>query len=263
MASFISPVFFTFASIVPALAVNVLMGGTRWHYKDYFGGTSTWFAGCSDLRPGECCLKPPGLIIDPGFTTFSLLSDLDIAFLWQARRLTPERQRTARGCSGLPFRSFMGAPSWTYQWSNPNPFVDGETSARVAGASYLRLPPKLPPDKIESVWLGIEGLKGFVWGGGKWFADAEGYPSSGSFLPKRQEVTSNVSFPRPQISKNKSLFGGGTFFAKESEMGRWVDWVEINGTRFDLVEREDMNGTILRYGDSTGTKIDISTNNLN
>ncbi|KAL8935302.1 MAG: hypothetical protein Q9211_004766 [Gyalolechia sp. 1 TL-2023] len=254
----------TLTLTTPAFAVSVLLGGTRWHFKDYFGGTSVWAAGCSNLQPGECCLKPPGLIIDPGFTTFTSLSDLDIAFLWHTRRLSLDRHRTARGCSGLPFRTHVGGTSWTYRWGNANPFSDGEASARVAGASYLRLPPKLPPDEEESIWLGIEGLKAFVWGGGKWFANAEGYPSgAANFLPKRQEVKSNVSFPAPQISKNRSLFQGGTFLAQESEKRRWVDWIEINGTRFDLVERQDVHNAVQRYIDGIGTVLDLRTDGTN
>ncbi|KAL8932751.1 MAG: hypothetical protein Q9216_006693 [Gyalolechia sp. 2 TL-2023] len=255
MARYRSCIVLVLALTLPTLAVNVLLGGTRWHFKDYFGGTSVWTAGCSNLRPGECCLKPPGLIIDPGFTTFTFLSDLDIAFLWQTRHLSPARQRTARGCSGLPFRTHMGGTSWTYQWSNSNPFKDGEASPRVAGASYLRLPPRLPPDEEESVWLGVEGLKGFVWGGGKWFVGS-------SLLPKRQDVESNVSFPGPQISKNRSFFKGGTLFAQESEKGRWVDWFEINGTKYELVEQEDVHSADLRYRDGRGIASDLIVDDI-
>lgn len=99
-----------------------------------------------------------------------------------------------------------------------------------------------------------------MWGGGKWFANAEGYPSSvANLLPKRQGMKSNITFPGPQISKNRSLYKGGTFLAQESEKGRWVDWIEINGTRFDLVKREDVHNADLRYRDGTGTVLDLRT----
>ncbi|KAL9593148.1 MAG: hypothetical protein Q9219_007662 [cf. Caloplaca sp. 3 TL-2023] len=240
--------------LVPVHAVSVILGGTRWLYKDYFGGTTSWTAGCTSLLPGECCLKPPHLIIDPGFTTFTSLSDHDIAFLWQSRPLqTQVQMRTARGCSGTPFRSHMGGPSWTYQWGNPNPFSDAEAVKRVAGASYLRLPPKVPPDGRESVWLGVEGLKGFVWGGGQWFFNGQGYGSGdlGWQFPRRDG--GGVVFPGPQISRNWGVWRGGRFWAESPRRGKWVDWVQVNGSRY-----VDSEGEGARYRSAEGGILDFN-----
>ncbi|KAL9580434.1 MAG: hypothetical protein Q9212_004493, partial [Teloschistes hypoglaucus] len=66
-------------------AVSVTIGGKRWLFADIHGNTQLWTFGCHDLAPGECCLKPPGLLLDPGFVTFTGLQDLDIAFLWKTR----------------------------------------------------------------------------------------------------------------------------------------------------------------------------------
>ena len=127
----------------------------------------------------------------------------------------------------------------------------------MAGASFLRLPPRVPPDGRESVWLGVEGLRGFVWGGGKWFAAG----SSGKLdmLPKRkkrrEQGFSEEFPPGPQISKNRSLFRGGRFRARAPERGRYVDWVVVNGTNYTL---HGGGGRELVYSSDSGSVLDFN-----
>ncbi|KAI4199755.1 MAG: hypothetical protein LQ350_004382 [Teloschistes chrysophthalmus] len=149
----------------PTLAVSVTIGGRRWLFTSPTGETQIWTFGCHDLAPGECCLKPPGLLLDPGFVTFTDLQDLDIAFSWKARLLSEPGVwlvEAREACEGESFRSSVGGGvgergGWTYKWdgraSDPNE-NGGEPNPRVAGANYLRLPPKLPPSSREVDWLG-------------------------------------------------------------------------------------------------------------
>ncbi|KAL8706510.1 MAG: hypothetical protein Q9201_000442 [Fulgogasparrea decipioides] len=247
------------ALVKSTVQVNVMIGGKRWLFSDEYGNVDVWTGGCRELHPGECCMKPPGLAIDPGFVVFTGLQDLDIAFLWRARMLSPPEElppRAIQGCSGENFRSQIGGPSWTYRWGNNNPFGPADPNPRAAGANYLRLPPKLPPDPTEVGWLGIEGIKGFVYGGGRWFSKQAGYSSSvtgpGSledFLPKRERI----GCPGPQISKSRSLFKGGTFYASATQRGRYVDWITINGTNFTDGGLGD-----LQYKSNAGLTLDLN-----
>ncbi|KAL8803013.1 MAG: hypothetical protein Q9182_003439 [Xanthomendoza sp. 2 TL-2023] len=234
------------AFVNPSFQVHVMIGGTRWTFANYFGDVVSWVAGCSNLPPGECCIKPRGLIIDPGFVYFADLENLDIAFVWSDRRLS--WWRTTDGCSGIPFRSQVGGPTWNYKWANRNPFLESQGEARAAGASYLRLPPKLPPDPTEVNWLGVEGIKGLVWGGGKWFASEPGQTHAG-LVWKRQ----SGSPPASQISRNKSVLKGGTFYAVPPPRGRYIDWITINGTNYTSNVADD-----LKYRSEAGRVLNLN-----
>ncbi|KAL8782559.1 MAG: hypothetical protein Q9213_005284 [Squamulea squamosa] len=199
-------------------------------------------------RGGECCATPPGLILDPGVVHFYHLQNLDIAFLWRDRRLSwwfaPTRM--AHSCSGIPFRSKVGGPSWTYNWYALN----REDITQATGASFIRLPPKIPPDADEVNWLGVEGLKGLVWGGGQWFANQAGYPRGVSgFMVERQ----NHGPPGPQISRSRSMLRGGTFYATPPSKGRYIDWVTINGTNYTHEGEGD-----LTYKNAAGRVLDLN-----
>ncbi|KAI4246828.1 MAG: hypothetical protein LQ352_006304, partial [Teloschistes flavicans] len=170
--------------IETAWQVDVTIGGKRWLFSDEAGNFQIWTAGCHDLQPGECCMKPPGLLLDPGFVVFTGLQDLDIAFLWKTRLLSQPGAFPVvadEACSGDSFRSQVGGPTWTYKWGANDPSNGNDPAPRAAGANYLRLPPKLPPSSTEVDWLGMEGLGGFVWDKGTWSSSSKNYQIS-SFL---------------------------------------------------------------------------------
>lgn len=246
-----------------SLQVDVMIGGKRWVFSDEYGNIEVWSAGCENLQPGECCMKPPGLAINPGFVVFTGLQDLDIAFLWKARLLSPPDTfpvQATHGCSGDSFRSQMGGPSWTYRWgsawANDNPADEAVRNPNAAGANYLRLPPRLPPTEKEVDWLGMEGMKGFVWDSGKWFKDQVQYAPMfvGSGGSKRSLKRDSTILPGPQISKNKSMFKGGTFYASQTQKGRYVDWITINGTNFTDGGRGN-----LKYTNVAGLTLDLNS----
>ncbi|KAL8688587.1 MAG: hypothetical protein Q9218_005535 [Villophora microphyllina] len=249
--------FFLILALVDfSLQVDVVIGGKRWLFTDEHGNVEIWTAGCHDLQPGECCMKPPGLIIDPGFVLFTGLQDLDVAFLWKMRLLSPPGEwpvQAHEACSGDSFRSQVGGPTWTYKWGASDPSNAKDPNPRAAGANYLRLPPKLPPSATEVDWLGMEGLEGFVYDKGKWIADQQYAsiivgPGGSNPLPKRKEV----KCPGTQISKNRSVFRGGTFYASPAKRGRYADWVCTNGTNFT---NAGLGG--LKYTDKAGRVLDL------
>ncbi|KAI4105081.1 MAG: hypothetical protein L6R37_002885 [Teloschistes peruensis] len=258
-------------SPTPAHTVSVTIGGKRWLFTDVHGNTQLWTFGCHNLAPGECCLKPPGLLLDPGFVTFTGLQDLDIAFLWKMQLLSEEGAwpvEAREGCEGESFRSVVGGAEgqergrWEYKWngrrSNSDPSgdtEDGQPNPRVAGANYLRLPPKLPPSSAEVNWLGMEGLGGFVWDKGRWLcpdqllsAFTTGF---GSGLRRRGGKGKGTGETGQQISKNRSVWRGGRFVARRMgrERGRWPDWVGVGGKNYsNIVEGEGG----VRYRDAEG-----------
>ncbi|KAL8738399.1 MAG: hypothetical protein Q9181_000821 [Wetmoreana brouardii] len=129
--------------------------------------------------------------------------------------------------------------SWRYEWAYSNNSRYGPS-----GASYIRLPPRLPPDQTEVDWLNVEGMRALVWGGGNWFTGA----SSGLSLRKRAAT----QWPGPQISKNRGFYKGGSFYATSPPMMRSPDFITANGTRFTA---GGTDGSV--YKDAAGNILDF------
>ncbi|KAL8946544.1 MAG: hypothetical protein Q9222_007071 [Ikaeria aurantiellina] len=245
--------FFLLALISPSHQVDVLLGGSLVQYRlpSIWPNYDSWHAGCRFLQPGECCSVPPNYFLDPGFMIASELQPLDIGFLWKRRSVS--WLSNTGGCSGTPFKTHMGGldPTWRYGWNSQNPSERQERTP-VCGFSYLRMPPRLPPDETEASWLDIEGMKGFAWGGGKWFANQVGYPLSKTHILRRDEEV-ETKYDAPQISNNRALFTKGTFYATPPPRQRFVDWIEINGTNYTHAVPGE-----LKYSDSAGHTIDFN-----
>ena len=246
---------FLFLSIINlSEQVSVLLGGTlvQWRlaiFSILCGSIESWHAGCKDLRPGECCSIPPGSFIDPGMMIAEDLQPLDIAFLWQTRRVSWLQRADA--CSGTPFRSHVGGSQWKYTWNTQEPSGEQEDTA-ITGVSYIRLPPKVPLDPSEVDWLATEGMRGLVWGGGKWFANQVGYPLSTKTVLRQRKREFDVH--GPQISNNMALFKGGTFYATAPPRQRRVDWMAINGTNYT---HHGSNDPV--YANDAGIVLDLNT----
>ncbi|KAL8864485.1 MAG: hypothetical protein Q9174_007335, partial [Haloplaca sp. 1 TL-2023] len=145
---YFTPLFFLLISsfIYPSIQVSVTLSGIRWLLADENGNKEVWTAGCADLQPGECCMKPPGIGLDPGFVVFQGLQDFDIAFLWKARILSEPNAfpiNALEACSGEVERSHVGGGdaggstgvgsdnkaatavagpgSWVYRWGSTWP----------------------------------------------------------------------------------------------------------------------------------------------
>ncbi|KAL9599933.1 MAG: hypothetical protein Q9219_003495 [cf. Caloplaca sp. 3 TL-2023] len=132
---------------------------------------------CTSLRPGDCCfrrnlgaaigiLRGGGGGGDGGLPVqdtheyrqvqWQGLEALDIAFVWQ-----PQGQQG--GCSGRPADSKTGPGAWRY------PQGGGDSAVPITGASYVKLPTRLPDKATARVpWMEMQGIVGLVSGGRMW-----------------------------------------------------------------------------------------------
>lgn len=231
----IAPCFLLFVSY--ALQVDVSFTFQAYHPDHPFGDIVSIV--CTDILPGVCCAQPRVAV-----ATQLVYEDLrvgDIAILWQRRQRSD--QSIIGECSGQVMMTHNLPGGWRYQW------VHGPDSLGApSGASFIRLPPRLPPDQTESKWLSVEGMRALAWGGGKWFAAG---PTIGSGPHKRTPV------PRagPQISHNHAIFRGGRFYATAPPTLRYPDRASINGTQYTAVTGTD--GLI--YQDAAGNRFDLGS----
>ncbi|KAL8697150.1 MAG: hypothetical protein Q9201_007285 [Fulgogasparrea decipioides] len=194
---------------------------------------------CSNLLPGECCAQQR--IAHPYISVvFRNLQVGDIAAVWQRERRAPGSQALIGDCSGTTMETAMTPGYWSYQWA-----YSADSPYGPSGASYIRLPPRLPPDQTEVDWLNVEGMKALAWGGGKWLA---GTPS-GLNLRKRAAKT---QWPGPQISKNRGFYRGGKLYATSPPRMRSPDLITVNGTKF---RAEGTDGSV--YKDAADNMLDL------
>lgn len=219
------------------LQVDVNFTFQAYHPEHPFGAIVT--ITCSDLLPGECCAQPNVAVATQ--LVYENLRVGDIAVLWQ-RRQTPDRIVIGE-CSGQVMMTHSLPGSWRYQWIHGPVILDVPS-----GASFIRLPPRLPPDQSESDWLSVEGIRALVWGGGKWFGPA----STTSSGPRRRTP---VRQSRPQISHNHAVFRGGSFYATPPPKLRFPDRASINGTHYTAMT--GTNGLI--YQDAGGNRLNLTT----
>ncbi|KAL9576819.1 MAG: hypothetical protein Q9212_006792, partial [Teloschistes hypoglaucus] len=236
----------------PLLTFALLSLISHTHQVDVtFAAGSPWTADdvqlttCLDLLPGQCCRNPSYAqniaIIWHG------LQLGDVSVTW-ARRTT--RVAMFGDCSGVVLQRGTTPGTWDYQWAHSHPDV---YSFGPSGASFIRLPPKLPPGQVEADWLNVEGMRALVWGGGKWIASG----ASGSLGPRSDDDDGAemmmMKMMRPQISRNRALYRGGRFWASSPPRMRFPDLVTVNGTVYSAV---GSNGTI--YKDAAGNLLDVN-----
>jgi len=154
----------------------------------------------------------------------------DIGAIWAIR---DQGGQFVRGCSGQITGTRVG-PIRRWDLRLNTEFHP----ASFSGASYISLPKSLPPSEADSQWLTAEGLRGLVWGGGKWFANQVG-PSSLSSQPFRRK--------RGVISENK-----GTVYATAPSLWRYPDFIMVNGTNYT----DDGRGDLV-YRNETGVILDL------
>ena len=165
----------------------LILFSTSSHQVDITLSNAGMTAICPNIPPGICCtlsnLSNLGVNLISS-VQFSHLHFLDIAAIWAVR---PRRDKDPLigQCSGAVKISRNGPGTWEYD----------EWLAGMSGASYIRLPQALPPEKDCVGALDAEGIMGLVWGGGKWFSSpaAERLLSFGGtrrMVRKRRDVRS-------------------------------------------------------------------------
>ncbi|KAL8627454.1 hypothetical protein Q9189_006831, partial [Teloschistes chrysophthalmus] len=204
---------------------------------------------CLDLLPGQCCRNHfYGQHIA---VTWHGLQAGDVSVIW-GRRIT--RMVMFAGCDGIVLQTGNTPGRWDYNSAHSHP---DDYSFGPSGASYIRLPPKLPPDQLEADWLNVEGMRALVWGGGKWVASSGGGGggASGVLGPRSDDddgAEMMTMMMRPQISKNRALYRGGRFWASTPPGLRFPDLITVNGSVYSAVGR---NGTV--YKDAAGNLLDV------
>lgn len=200
---------------------------------------------CYNLNPGECCKGLPIQFTHyfnpffPATADWSNLLPTHVAAIWG-------RRGAIRYCSGTVLETRPGPGSWHYEGT-------GEQQPR--GASYVQLPAGVPPVDDENVnWLLAEGMLGFVWGGGQWFAAGGG---QGSINPVPRSIITGAG-NRPPGRRNvrrRSIVSArkGTAYVQAPRKWRWPDSVTVNGTEYSNAGRGD-----LRYESADGTPLPLN-----
>ncbi|KAL8688745.1 MAG: hypothetical protein Q9218_005421 [Villophora microphyllina] len=194
---------------------------------------------CSNLLPGECCYHYNYAQFIS--VIFNNLQVGDVTAVWERR--TTDRELIGE-CSGTPLQTGVTPGTWRYDWtvSLDGPYI---ASFGPSGASYVRLPPQLPPGQAEANWLNIEGMKALVWGGGAWITRA-----SNTLGLRSNDVEIQPS--GPQISKNRAFYKGGKFYASPPPRTRFPDSITVNGTTYTAHENSG-----LVYKDPAGNLLDL------
>lgn len=192
---------------------------------------------CHDIPPGECCaaITLPGYCyynpFQPTSARFDSLQATDIAAVWGQRN-------GIRACSGIPIETRAGVVgTWNFPATDAN---------RAYGASYVRVPTRLPPEESDSWWLESEGMLGLVWGGGKWFSKRAALMGLGvsEGLRRREEGGSARRIVRGQQ---------GRAFVQGPSRWRWPDIIVLNGTSYQSVGADG-----LVYRSSEGAELNIT-----
>ena len=189
---------------------------------------------CENIPPGICCIAitfPNYCYFNPFDPTSVRFDDLlvyDIAAVWGLRNRIHDPD-PIRDCSGQALETRTGiVGSWNY----PAP-----DARRPYGASYIRLPPRLPPVKSESLWLEAEGMLGLVWGGGKWFANGA-----------ETVIGRRVGLKKRRQGGRRIVAGAeGTAYVRGPQSWKWPDLIVVNGTRYSSLDAEG-----LRYRSADG-----------
>ncbi|KAL8734452.1 MAG: hypothetical protein Q9181_003190 [Wetmoreana brouardii] len=194
-----------------------------------------------NVRPGYCVkwLHPASPDLEQ--IDFQSLTASDIAAVWTRR--TSDSDIHIEACSGAVLQSRAGPGDWRWTWSDP-PSV--QNWRRATGASYISLPKNLPPDAAASKWLAMEGVLGFVWGGGKWFVNDQAYDTASHMLLPG----TSGPFPRSRFRRDIRSEVKGTVFAQSPTRWIYPTFVEVKGANYThggeggLVYRNDAGATL-------------------
>lgn len=204
----------------------------------------TWpiYQNCYNLNPGECCKGLPIQFTHyfnpffPATADWSNLLPSHVAAIWG-------RRGSIRDCSGTILDTWPGPGSWHYEGT-------GEQQPR--GASYIQLPASFPPVNNGNVnWLMAEGMLGFVWGGGQWFAGG----GQGSTRPVPRSIAGAGDHERGRRRPKRGIVSAqkGTAYVQPPRKWRWPDSVTVNGTEYSNAGRGDM-----RYESADGNPLPLN-----
>ena len=207
---------------------------------------------CVNLQPGHCCRLPtfPNDLFSR--VTFRNLEFWDIAAVWSAA-FPPDEQGEQNpgiagelirvGCSGHVEESRQGPGDWT--WTATGDGIEHETMLHrqeATGASYIRLPQRLPPDEAFQADLHIQGIRALAWGGGYWRADTTVGLDD---LPKIPQ----------KARRDVRSFDKGNVLARSPIRMIYPTIVTINGTEYTA----DGAGSVIYTNSIAGKTLNLTT----
>ncbi|KAL8959156.1 MAG: hypothetical protein Q9193_003931 [Seirophora villosa] len=189
---------------------------------------------CRSIPPGECCVPRRSEILAPyedlnnidyGATGFSALLPGQLGFGWGAPSSNYEDIRC--GAGNLILR-IAGPNSWPFdprdEYGGYIIHIPGAAFAPtphrpqdiVFAASWIDLRRRFPPNSADTRYLQWQGVRGLIWGSGRWTAESQGVP-----FPKRDRAhILNSQAPR------------GTAYLQAPRRWRHPDLYRINGTNY-------------------------------
>ncbi|KAI4179717.1 MAG: hypothetical protein L6R41_007679 [Letrouitia leprolyta] len=159
------------------------------------------------------------------------------------------------GCSGRVLDSRQGPGRWT--WTATGDEIEPVTTyyrIEAVGASYIRLPQKLPPDGMFQAAAHVEGVRALAWGGGYWRADAA---VKWDVLPPPNdnvEWAFRPSTPR-KAHRDIRIPEKGRVLARSPTIMVYPDIVAINGTEY----LADGEGSLIYTNVTTGKTLNLTT----
>ena len=161
---------------------------------------------CRDIEPGVCCRTPTH---GAWFADITNLGATDIAAVFEQ---LPGREPS--GCAGRVLASQAGPGHWNWgTWYNQ--------ATWVRGASYIRLPTRLPIRKGQSDWLAAQGMLGLIWDKGSWYAS--------------EAASSYINSLKLDLRRDVRSPDKGQVYAMPPPRVAFPDRVGINGTNYTAV----------------------------
>ncbi|KAL8720695.1 MAG: hypothetical protein Q9225_002488 [Loekoesia sp. 1 TL-2023] len=200
-------------------------------------------ARCPNIGPGVCCQAPH--LDGSSFVVFHGLIAMDIAAIWQHAvwrggilDINELPADPSGACSGTVLDSRTGPGTWS--WDRSESFDNDFENAD--GASYISLPKSLPPDPTAISGLVMQGILGFVWGGGKWFAS----PAADRLLGGRGSW---------KLQRDLRSAAKGNVYARPPRKVIYPTFITINGTEYSS---DEAAGNFMYTHHDTGTKLNLT-----
>ncbi|KAL8656156.1 MAG: hypothetical protein Q9210_000441 [Variospora velana] len=189
---------------------------------------------CRSIPPGECCIPLRAELLAPhetldsfdyGATAFSTLLPGQLGFGWGAPSSNYEDIRCG---AGNPTLRLVGPNRMPFDpWDEDGGYITqppgGAFAERpstpqgiVFAASWIDLRRRFPPNSADTRYLQWQGVRGLIWGSGRWTAESQGVP-----FPKRDR-TQTLSPQTPH----------GTAYLQAPARWRHPDLYRINGTNY-------------------------------
>lgn len=189
---------------------------------------------CRFIPPGECCIPHRRELLHPfenldsieyGATGFSVLLAGQIGFGWGA---TGSNYEDVKCGVGNPILRLAGPNDTPFDpWDDAGGYITLPPGGNMAeepaspekivfAASWMDLRRRFPPNSADSKYLQWQGVRGLVWGSGRWTAESQGIP-----FPKRGRTEALNSWA-----------SHGTAYVQPPIRWRRPDLYSVNGTNY-------------------------------